>query len=98
MTMATAISIAPARATATLHLMREENVKLLFGSDTPSGDGGIGNPPGPKTAMLWSVSGVRLKQRPASEERTTVQTCNLRRGRFENAPGSKGLPPAFAVA
>ena len=46
MDFTTAISIAPARATATLRIMREENVKLLFGSDTPSGDGGIGNPPG----------------------------------------------------
>ena len=26
--------------------MLEEKVKLLFGTDTPSGDGGIGNPPG----------------------------------------------------
>jgi len=39
------MTIFPARTTATLRLMWKENVKLLFGSDTPSGDG-IGNPPG----------------------------------------------------
>ena len=46
MDFATAMAVFPARTTATLRLMREANVKLLFGSDTPSGDGGIGNPPG----------------------------------------------------
>ena len=46
MDFATAMAVFPKRTTATLRLMREENVKLLFGSDTPSGDGGIGNPPG----------------------------------------------------
>ena len=46
MDFATAMAIFPARTAATLRLMREENVKLLFGADTPSGDGGIGNPPG----------------------------------------------------
>ena len=35
---------------------------------------------------------------PPSDDRTTVQTCNLRRGKSENAPGSKGLPPVFAAA
>jgi len=44
MDFATAMAVFPARTTATLRLVREENVKLLFGSDTPSGDGGIGNP------------------------------------------------------
>jgi hypothetical protein len=39
-----------------------------------------------------------LSARPPSEGRTTVQICNLHGGRFENAPGSMGLPPAFAVA
>jgi imidazolonepropionase-like amidohydrolase len=60
---ATAISVAPARATATLRLMREENVKLLFGSDTPSGDGGIGNPPGLNGRFemsRWVEAGVPL--------------------------------------
>ena len=28
------MSVAPARASATLHIMQVENVKLLFGSDT----------------------------------------------------------------
>jgi imidazolonepropionase-like amidohydrolase len=63
MDFATAISIAPARATATLHLMQEDDVKLLFGSDTPSGDGGIGNPPGLNGRFemsLWVESGVPL--------------------------------------
>jgi hypothetical protein len=63
MDFATAISIAPARATATLHLMQEENVKLLFGSDTPSGDGGIGNPPGLNGRFemsRWVEAGVPL--------------------------------------
>ena len=43
---ATAMTIFPARTTATLRLMWKENVKLLFGSDTPCCQGGIGNPPG----------------------------------------------------
>jgi len=63
MDFATAISIAPARATATLHLMQKENVKLLFGSDTPSGDGGIGNPPGLNGRFemsRWVEAGVPL--------------------------------------
>jgi len=46
MDFGTAIAVFPARTTATLRLMWKGNVKLLFGSDTPSGDGGIGNPPG----------------------------------------------------
>jgi imidazolonepropionase-like amidohydrolase len=46
MDLATAMAIFTARTTATLRQMWEENVKLVFGSDTPSGDGGIGNPPG----------------------------------------------------
>ena len=63
MDFAKAISIAPARATATLHLMREDNVNLLFGSDTPSGDGGIGNPPGLNGRLemsRWVEAGVPL--------------------------------------
>src|SRR5262249_17763065 len=42
----TAMTIFPARTTATLRLMWKENVKLLFGRDTPCCEGGIGNPPG----------------------------------------------------
>jgi imidazolonepropionase-like amidohydrolase len=39
------MSVGPARATETLRMMVAENVKLLFGTDTPSNEG-IGNPPG----------------------------------------------------
>ena len=39
------MSVAPKRAVATLRMMFAENVKLLFGTDTPSNEG-IGNPPG----------------------------------------------------
>jgi imidazolonepropionase-like amidohydrolase len=42
---ARAMSIAPARATATLRRMLAHGVRLLLGSDTPSNEG-IGNPPG----------------------------------------------------
>lgn len=42
---AAVMAIAPARATATLRAMVAANVRLLFGSDTPSNEG-IGNPPG----------------------------------------------------
>jgi hypothetical protein len=65
MDFATAMSIAPARVTATLRMMREENVKLLLGSDTPSGDGGIGNPPGLNGRLeltRWAEAGVPLAQ------------------------------------
>jgi imidazolonepropionase-like amidohydrolase len=40
-----AMSVGPARATATLRMMLTEKVKLLFGTDTPANEG-IGNPPG----------------------------------------------------
>jgi imidazolonepropionase-like amidohydrolase len=63
MDVATAMSIAPARVTSTLRLMLQEKVKLLFGSDTPSGDGGIGNPPGLNERMelsRWAEVGVPL--------------------------------------
>ena len=63
MDFATAMAIFPARTTATLRLMRKENVKLLFGSDTPSGDGGIGNPPGLNGRFemsRWVEAGVPL--------------------------------------
>ncbi len=63
MDVATAMSIAPARVTATLRLMLQENVKLLFGSDTPSGDGSIGNPPGLNERLelsRWAEAGVPL--------------------------------------
>ena len=57
------MAIGPARATATLRIMLQENVKLLFGSDTPSGDGGIGNPPGLNGRLelsRWSEAGIPL--------------------------------------
>jgi len=63
MDFAKAMAIFPARTTAALRLMREENVKLLFGSDTPSGDGGIGNPPGLNGRFemsRWVEAGVPL--------------------------------------
>ncbi len=59
---AKAMSVAPARATATLRLMLQEKVKLLFGSDTPA-DEGIGNPPGLNGRFeleRWSEAGVPL--------------------------------------
>ena len=65
MDVATAMSISPARVTATLRLMLQENVKLLFGSDTPSGDGGIGNPPGLNGRLelsRWAEAGVPLSR------------------------------------
>jgi imidazolonepropionase-like amidohydrolase len=42
---ATAMSVAPARATATLRIMLDRKTRLLFGTDTPSNQV-IGNPPG----------------------------------------------------
>jgi Amidohydrolase family len=57
---ATAMKIFPARTNATLRLEYKENVKLLFGSDTPSGDG-IGNPPGLNGRFeisRWAEAGV----------------------------------------
>jgi imidazolonepropionase-like amidohydrolase len=65
MDVTAAMSIAPARVTATLRIMLEENVKLLLGSDTPSGDGGIGNPPGLNGRLelsRWAEAGVPLSQ------------------------------------
>lgn len=59
-----AMGIGPARATATLKIMREEKVKLLFGTDTPSNEG-IGNPPGLNGRLElghWADAGVPLPQ------------------------------------
>jgi len=56
------MSIAPARATATLRLMLQERVKLLFGTDTPSNEG-IGNPPGLNGRLelaRWAEAGAPL--------------------------------------
>jgi imidazolonepropionase-like amidohydrolase len=59
---ATAMSFYPARVTATLRMMLAENVKLLFGSDTPSGEG-MGNPQGLNGRLelgRWADAGVPL--------------------------------------
>jgi imidazolonepropionase-like amidohydrolase len=59
---AKAISIGPTRATATLRMMLAENVKLLFGTDTPSNEG-FGNPPGLNGRLelaRWVEAGVPL--------------------------------------
>jgi imidazolonepropionase-like amidohydrolase len=59
---AKAMAIAPARATATLRLMLDRKVQLLFGTDTPSNEG-IGNPPGLNGRLemqRWVEAGVPL--------------------------------------
>jgi hypothetical protein len=61
---AAVMSIAPARATATLRIMQAEKVKLLFGTDTPSNEG-IGNPPGLNGRFelaRWFEAGVPLSR------------------------------------
>jgi imidazolonepropionase-like amidohydrolase len=61
---AAVMAIAPARATATLRIMQTENVKLLFGTDTPSNEG-IGNPPGLNGRFelaRWFAAGVPLSR------------------------------------
>jgi hypothetical protein len=58
------MSVAPVRASATLQIMQAENVKLLFGSDTPSNEG-FGNPPGLNGRFelaRWSEAGVPLER------------------------------------
>ena len=57
-----AMGIAPIRASATLRIMLAEQVKLLFGTDTPSNEG-IGNPPGLNGRLEldhWAQAGVPL--------------------------------------
>lgn len=57
-----AMAVWPARVNATLRLMLADNVKLLFGTDTPSGEG-IGNPPGLNGRLEmghWADAGVPL--------------------------------------
>ena len=56
------MAVAPARATAALQIMIADDVKLLFGSDTPSNEG-IGNPPGLNGRLelqRWADAGVPL--------------------------------------
>ena len=60
----TVMSIYPERAMATMKMMLQENVKLLFGSDTPSNEG-IGNPPGLNGRLElghWAEVGVPLSR------------------------------------
>jgi imidazolonepropionase-like amidohydrolase len=59
-----AMSVGPARATATLQIMLAENVKLLFGTDTPANEG-IGSPPGLNGRLelsRWADAGVPLSR------------------------------------
>jgi hypothetical protein len=52
----------PARVNATLRLMLADNVKLLFGTDTPAGEG-MGNPPGLNGRLEmghWADAGAPL--------------------------------------
>ncbi|HJW37928.1 MAG TPA: amidohydrolase family protein [Candidatus Udaeobacter sp.] len=59
-----AMSIGPQRASTTLRMMVAENVKLLFGTDTPSNQG-IGNPPGLNGRLelgRWVEAGVPLQE------------------------------------
>ena len=58
------IAAANARVLATIQLMSAANVRLLFGSDTPSGEG-VGNPPGLNGRLelqQWADAGVPLLQ------------------------------------
>jgi imidazolonepropionase-like amidohydrolase len=60
----TAMGVGAKRATATLKMMLAENVKLLFGTDTPSNEG-IGNPPGLNGRLEldhWAEAGVPLSR------------------------------------
>src|ERR1700690_3243792 len=62
----------------------------VLGITTVSGDQSV------KEETQHALRVTEIAERTdASEGRTTVQTCNLHGGRFENAPGSKGLPPVF---
>ena len=85
--VAAVMSIGPARATATLRMMHAENVKLLFGSDTPAGEG-IGNPPGLNGRFelsRWYEAGVPLSQilRAATLDNATVFGLSTDRGTIE---------------
>jgi hypothetical protein len=57
-----AMTVGAKRAAATLEIMVKENVRLLFGTDTPSNEG-IGNPPGLNGRLElghWADAGVPL--------------------------------------
>jgi imidazolonepropionase-like amidohydrolase len=58
------IAAANARALATMRLMSAADVPLIFGSDTPAGEG-VGNPPGLNGRLelqLWADAGIPLSQ------------------------------------
>jgi hypothetical protein len=83
----TAMSIAPARATATLRVMEAGKVKLLFGSDTPSNEG-IGNPPGLNGRLelgRWFEAGVPLPRilRAATVDNAVAFGLSADRGMVE---------------
>jgi imidazolonepropionase-like amidohydrolase len=84
---AAVMSIAPARATATLRIMQTEKVKLLFGTDTPSNEG-IGNPPGLNGRFelaRWFEAGVPLSAilRAATLDNAIVFGLSKDRGTIE---------------
>jgi hypothetical protein len=84
---AAVMSIAPARATATLRIMQTEKVKLLFGTDTPSNEG-IGNPPGLNGRFelaRWFEAGVPLSRilRAATLDNAIVFGLSKGRGTIE---------------
>lgn len=59
-----AMGVGAERAKATLRIMKMENVKLIFGTDTPSNEG-IGNPPGLNGRLElshWSDAGLPLSK------------------------------------
>jgi len=59
------IAAAGRRATATLRLSQAAGVRLLLGTDTPSEEGGIGNPPGLNGRLelqLWAEAGIPLSE------------------------------------
>jgi imidazolonepropionase-like amidohydrolase len=61
---AKAMSVGAQRASATLKIMTAKNVRMLFGTDTPSNEG-IGNPPGLNGRLEighWADAGVALSR------------------------------------
>ena len=59
------VAVGARRVSLTLGLMHEDGVHLLFGTDTPSDDGRIGNPPGLNGRLemqRWAEAGVPLPQ------------------------------------
>jgi imidazolonepropionase-like amidohydrolase len=57
------IDVAIARVTATTRLLYDAGGALIFGSDTPAGDQGVGNPPGLNGRLelqQWADAGIPL--------------------------------------